>query len=476
MKIDPVKLTIEKAASLMACNELSSYDLTAACLNRIQSLNENGPALRAVLEVSHNALDEALQLDQERRENVVRSLVHGIPILLKDNISTCDNLHTSAGSLALEDNYALRDAFIVKKLREAGAVIIGKANMTEWANFISYSMPDGFSARGGIVKSYLHPFRFQVGGSSSGCAVGVSAGFALAAIGTETSGSIIKPSVHAAIVGFKPSIGLVSRSGIIPISISQDTVGPMTKSVADAAILLDIMTGKDDEDLTTVWAEQRHRRSANSLKTSLKIGFLKDFYGLVTPPHKELIEATLHKMEEKGHQVIVIEGFPAYESIYDETSPDYLGEEVLIYEFKEALEAYLQNWTRDGCFKTLREIIQYNEKKKAAAIPYGQELFYQADAVKNGSNDPVYFGARERDYRVCDLNGLGRVFAEKQVDMVICPHFYGCTIPARAGYPALTLPLGVEPELGPTALTLIGKKYDDESLLQMARVLENILK
>ncbi len=479
MKINVIELTIRKAASLMEQHAFSSYDLTKECLNRIEAMNQKGPALQGVLEVNPGALDAARRLDQERAEGAVRSLLHGIPLLLKDNIATGDDMHTSAGSFALRDSFARRDAFLVRRLREAGAVLIGKANMTEWANFISYTMPDGFSARGGRVKNYFNP-DFPVGGSSSGCAVGVAAGFALAAVGTETSGSIIKPSVHSSLTGLKPSIGLVSRSGIIPISKTQDTAGPMAKTAEDAAILLDIMAGSDDEDLVTVpadaWKRQCAAYPSDCLQGQYRIGILRQFFAQLMPSHKNLIEKALRRMEEDGHQIIEVENFAPYENIYDENASDYLGEEVLLYEFKESLESYLQNWTKEKTFLTLKELIRYNELHREQAIPYGQEVFLKAEAVTDGRCSPIYQRARVRDYRVCVTDGLEKTLQENKLDLVLFPHFYGCTVPARAGYPALTLPVGTDSQQGATALTLVGDKYDDRRLLQMASVLEKLLK
>ena len=478
MKINVVKLTIKKAASLMEQHAFSSYDLTKECLNRIEAMNQKGSELQAVLEVNPGALDAARRLDQERAEGTVRSLLHGIPLLLKDNIATGEDMHTSAGSFALRDSFASRDASLVRRLREAGAVFVGKANMTEWANFISYTMPDGFSARGGRVKNYFHP-DFPVGGSSSGCAVGVAAGFALAAVGTETSGSIVKPSVHSSLVGLKPSIGLVSRSGIIPISTTQDTAGPMAKTAEDAAILLDIMAGCDSEDLATVsadvWKRQRAAHSYDCRWEHYRIGVLRQFFAHLTPSHKSLIEKALQRMEDNGHQIIEVGNFAPYENIFDENAPDYLGEEVLIYEFKASLESYLRNWTKERAFLTLKELIQYNELYREQAIPYGQEVFYRAEAAAESGYDSIYQKARERDYRVCVTCGLEKALQENKLDLLVFPHFYGCTVPARAGWPALTLPVGMDLLQGPTALTLVGNQYDDWRLLQMASVLERLL-
>lgn len=478
MEINIIELTIRKAASQMEQHLFSAYDLTKECLNRIEAMNQNGPALHGVLEVNPNALDIARRLDQERGGGTVRSLLHGIPLLLKDNIATGDNMHTSAGSFALRDSFARRDAFLVRRLREAGAVLIGKANMTEWANFISYTMPDGYSARGGTCKNYLNP-DFPVGGSSSGCAVGVTAGFALAAIGTETSGSIVKPSVNSSLVGLKPSIGLVSRSGIIPISKTQDTAGPMAKTAEDAAILLDIIAGSDDEDLTTVpaddWKQWCAAHPSDCQQEQYKIGVLRQFFAHLSPPHKGLIEKALQRIEKSGHQIIDVENFAPYEKIYDEYNPDYLGEEVLLYEFKASLESYLRNWTKERTFLTLPELIEYNELHREQAIPYGQEIFLKAEAITEGRCSPIYQKARARDYRVCVTCGLEKTLQENGLDLLVFPHFYGCTVPARAGYPALTLPVGIDSQQGATALTLVGDKYDDCRLLQMASVFEKLL-
>ena len=326
--------TIRQMQQKMGDNEISSEELVIMYLKRISEINQT---VNAILEINPQALQIARSLDEERRSGKVRSLLHGIPVLLKDNVDTADKMHTSCGSLAMKDYFAEEDAFLVKKLREAGAVILGKTNMTEWANFMSDRMRNGWSSRGGQVNNPYGPF--DVGGSSSGAAAAVTANMAAVSIGTETSGSIINPSAQNALVGIKPTVGAISRSGIIPLSFTQDTPGPMARTVEDATITFSLMVGHDSYDPVTkgsdcfVGIDWLSLLDPNALYGK-RIGIARSIFEReISTERKAQFDAVLTQMESLGAEII--------DSIDLGTMEDDLGYDVLLYEFKAALNAYL---------------------------------------------------------------------------------------------------------------------------------------
>ncbi|MGZ4112943.1 MAG: amidase family protein, partial [Tumebacillaceae bacterium] len=336
-----VEATIEDLQEKMASGEVTSAQLVLLYFDRIARFDKNGPKLNSVLELNPDALFIAEALDLERQVKGPRGPLHGIPVLVKDNIDTGDKMHTSAGSLALANSYAAEDSFVAKQLRAAGAVILGKANMTEWANFMTVNMPNGFSSRGGQVLNPYGPGQFDVGGSSSGSGSSVAANLATVAVGSETSGSILSPAGRNSLVGIKPTVGLVSRTGIIPIAHSQDTAGPMARTVADAAILLGALTGVDERDPATLSSEGRYLSDyttcldANGLQGA-RIGIARDYYFAEELDEEQLalIEAAIEVLKQAGAEVIdsiAIENAKEIDDNYD----------VLVYEFKPALNAYL---------------------------------------------------------------------------------------------------------------------------------------
>ncbi|MCL6446205.1 MAG: CapA family protein [Alicyclobacillus sp.] len=354
--------------------EVTSADLVAGFISRIAEIDKQGPSINAVLEINPDAWQLAEALDAERRSGQVRGPLHGIPVLVKDNIDTADKLHTSAGSIALANHYAREDAFLVKRLRDAGAIILGKANMTEWANFMSDHMPNGYSSRGGQVLNPYGPGKFDVGGSSSGSAAAVAANLATAAVGTETSGSILSPASQNSLVGIKPTVGLISRSGIIPIAHSQDTAGPIARTVADAAVLLGVLTGIDPADPATrasfgrTHADYTLFLDPNGLRGA-RIGVpRKRFFGY-SPEADRLVEDALEVMRREGAVIVDPADIP---------HADELGEHewtVLLYEFKADLTAYLASLGPAAPVKTLRDVIAFNERNRERAMPYfGQDL------------------------------------------------------------------------------------------------------
>ena len=464
----------------MASGTLSAEGLTREYLTRIEALDRSGPTLRAFIETDSEALRSATELDRERREHGPRGPLHGIPIALKDNLDSGDGLTTSAGSLALEGHRAERDAFVVAKLRAAGAVILGKTNMSEWANFRSTRSASGWSSRGGQCRN-AYAFNRSPVGSSSGSGVAVAAGMAAAAIGTETDGSIVAPAAASSLVGLKPTIGLVSRNGIIPIGASQDTAGPMTRTVEDAAILLSIIAGADAQDAAThesVALDYRALLQEHTL-AGARIGIARAYFGRhegVDP----IIEAALDRMRELG--AVLVEGItldlPASLREVERT--------VLLCEFKEGLNAYLASHP-SAPVRNLEELIAFNERHADRVMPYfQQELLVRAQATA-GLADPAYAEARALCLRVAREEGIDRTLDEHRLDAIVAPsntpawvidpivgdrNLGGCSQPAAiAGYPHLTLPAGYLHGL-PIGLSLFGGPFQEARLLGYGHAFE----
>jgi amidase len=342
-------LTIKKIQKMFEKNEISSVDLTEFYLHRIAKYNDK---LNAVIEVNPDALNIAVKMDLERKKGKIRSPLHGVPFLIKANIDTGDKMRTSAGSLALKDNYVEKDAHIIKLLRKAGAILLGKANLSEFANFISYNLPNGFSRIGGQTKN---PYGdFDTGGSSSGSGVAVAADFCAFAIGTETSGSVLSPASSNSCVGLKPTTGSVSRTGIIPISHSQDTAGPITRTVEDAYLVFKEMVGYDKKDVKTIIAKEYNleREKETSFKNK-KFGYYKNIIEYLNESQNEVWQKTIKMLEENGAEIVPFE----YEKI-DKIS----NINTLIYEFKHGINNYLKD--KKLKVKTLTDIIKFNQKIK----------------------------------------------------------------------------------------------------------------
>ncbi|HSL93368.1 MAG TPA: amidase family protein, partial [Bacillota bacterium] len=358
----------------MQRGELTSEQLTAHCLSRIAEHNKRGAEINAVLEVNPDAMQIANAMDAIRRVAGSRGRLHGIPVLLKDNINTGDKMHTSAGSLALANNLAAQDSFVVTQLRRAGAVILGKANMTEWANFMADDMRNGYSSRGGQVKN---PYGdFDVGGSSSGSAAGVTAGFAPLAVGTETSGSILSPAHYCSVVGIKPTLGLISRSGIIPIAHSQDTAGPIARTVMDAAAMLRAMVGVDDADPVT-WT-RRGREVEDYLAglslhalSGARLGIVREYFASLDAGRAAVYDSTIDALTRLGAVIVEVDDYAPQVD-----KGDY---RVLLYEFKPNLNAYLAKTGPDVPVHSLADVIDFNSKNPEACLRYGQSVLLAAE-------------------------------------------------------------------------------------------------
>ncbi|MFN8549228.1 MAG: amidase [Candidatus Eisenbacteria bacterium] len=465
--------------------EQSSESITRAYLERIEALDRQGPMLRSMLEVNPDALAAAAAADRARAAARLRSPLHGIPIVIKGNIDTADRMATSAGSLALAHGSAPRDAFLVTKLREAGAILLGKTNLSEWANFRSTRSSSGWSGVGGQCGN---PFAIDRSpcGSSSGTGAAVSGNLSPIGVGTETDGSIVCPSAMCGIVGLKPTVGLVSRSGIIPISHSQDTAGPMARTVTDVALLLGAMTGVDPRDsATTAGADHAgidytrflDARGLQGARLGVPRKRLFGYHDLTD----KLIEEAITLLKREGAEVIELPELP-HLGEYDES--EYT---VLLYEFKADLNAYLA--ARGGTVEqhSLAELIAWNERNRATSMPYfGQEIFVAAEE-KGPLTEQAYLDALALDQRLSRAEGIDAVMAEHRLDALIAPtgspawpidlvngdHFTGASSSpaAVAGYPNITVPAGYVFGL-PIGLSFFGRAWSEPTLLRLAFAFE----
>lgn len=472
------ELNLQELADLLNQRRISSRELCSEYLSRIASLNHRGPVLNAVIETEPETERIALALDEERKQGIVRSVLHGIPVLLKDNIETAGTMLTSAGSLALAGAPSFRESFIAGKLRAAGAVILGKANLSEWANFRSTHSSSGWSSRGGQCCNPYDLTRSPCG-SSSGSAVAVASGMVPAAVGTETDGSIICPSAMNSLTGIKPTIGLVSRSGIVPIAPSQDTAGPMAKSAADAGILLEILAGYDKNDPGTADAPaDSGRKPADSL-SGLRIGIVRNCCGFDARVD-EIFEQHIKLFEKAGAEIV------------DECTMPNSGEwdeaelTVLLYEFKDSLNRYLNS--RTGIeIASLAQLINYNETHAETMMPcFGQELLIKAQE-KGPLSDTAYHEAKKLCRELTVETGLIPLFEDKSLAMLASPsngpawkidqvngdRYTGgsSSIAAVSGYPSLTFPAGYISGL-PIGTTLMGKPFSEQLLVETASHME----
>ncbi len=472
--------TITELQSDMQRGALSSEDLVHWYLDRIEALDASGPSLNSIIEVNPDALATARALDVERLQSGVRGPLHGIPVVLKANINTADQMVTSAGSAALKNNIASSDAFVVKQLRDAGAVILAKSNLSEWANFRSTQSSSGWSSIGGQT---LNPYdtRRSPCGSSSGSAVAVAANLSTVAIGTETDGSVVCPSGINGIVGIKPTLGLISRSGIIPIAHSQDTAGPMARSVHDAAILLSAMTGVDAADEVSKQQPARLNYASGLRADALhgkRIGVLRNYYGADgNAAVSEIYAASIDALREAGAVIVDDIKIPTDGM----SSAEY---EVLLYEFKHDLNAYLA--ASPAAIKNLSELIAFNDDNAATVMPiFGQEILLASDA-KGSLQDDAYKHALATS-RSTARQGLDSAFEEHALDALVAPtngpawmidpvngDSFGVgssSLAAISGYPSITVPAGFASGL-PIGLTLMGKPWNEKQLIALAYAFE----
>lgn len=457
-------------------------------ISRIKKIDKDGPSINSVIELNPDALEIADALDKEFKEKGSRGPLHGIPVLIKDNIDTADKMQTTAGSLALVGSKPRKDSFLVKQLRDAGVLILGKTNLSEWANIRSTHSTSGWSGRGGLTKN---PYALDrnTSGSSSGSGAAVSANLCAVAIGTETDGSVVSPSSITGVVGIKPTVGLVSRAGIIPISHSQDTAGPMARTVHDAAILLGAIAGVDSEDPATVDSKRKSYTDytqflLNDGLKGVRIGVLRKYFGF-HPVVDKIIGDALVILKNNGAALV--------DPIEINTMGKFDGTEmtVLLYELKADMKAYLNHRGADSPVHNLKDLIDFNNNHASEEMPYfNQELFLQAES-KGSLTDKEYLDALENNHKLTRDEGIDAVMDKYNLDAIVCPtdspawmtdlvdgdHFLGgsSSLAAVAGYPHITVPAGFVFGL-PIGISFFGRAWSEPVLLKIAYGFEQAAK
>jgi amidase len=456
-------LTIPELQSRFASGALTSAGLTEQYLRRIRNLN---PLLHAVIETNPDAMEIAQRMDTERRTGKIRGPLHGIPIMVKDNLATADKMQTTAGSLALVDSIVPADSVVVQRLRDAGAIILGKANLSEWANFRGFAPFNGWSARGGFTRC-PYWLQFDPCGSSSGSAVSAAVGFCASAIGTETDGSIVCPSGNNLCVGLKPSIGLVSQDGIIPIAHSQDTAGPITRSVTDAAILLSViqtpMVGVPND-----YTKFLKRGALNGARIGIDRRYFTPSYG----GEQELINVVLPAIEvmrSLGATVILADSGDSH--VYSDAEFT-----VLLFEFKVQIAEYLASLSNTD-IRTLADLIQFDIDHCPEEMKYfGQEIFELSEATSGDLNDPEYLEARALCLQLSRDEGIDAALARDDLDALIAPSYSFASSPAAvAGYPNISIPVGLTKKGKPVGIWMYGGYLQEGLLLSYAYDLEQEL-
>ncbi len=506
--LDVAKATIGELQNAFAGGGLTAAQMVRAYLARIEAYDRGVPGLAAVREVNPNARDIAARIDARRRSGGEHRPLDGIPILLKDNIATCDAQHTTAGAVALARARAARDATLVRQLRQAGAVILGKANLTEFANMLAIDMPAGYSSLGGQVKNPYAPALdgrgmplVSPGGSSAGSAVAVAAGLAAAAIGTETSGSLLSPASQNGLVTVKPTVGLVSRAGILPIAHSQDTAGPLTRNVRDAALLLNVLAAPDARDPAT-----RHQRRPADYTGALdrdglegaRIGVPSDpadpandlYYDRLPAAAAAVMRAAIAAIEAMGATIVRaniataswVGDYGSEMAILNRNpqSPG-LGQQVrrsivLIYELKHDLDLYLRDWASETAIKSLADIVAFNAAHADRALRFGQDVFLAAAATRGDLGEPEYRTARRLDLLAAQGLGLDAHMDRYDLDALLFPAAAGAAIAAKAGYPSVQVPAGFvgggDTPPYPFGITFTGRAWSEAILLSFAYAFE----
>ncbi len=485
LRVPPFDLeeaTIAQLQAEMGAGKHTARSLAEAYLGRIEAIDG---ALKSVIEVNPDALAAAAELDAERRSKGARGPLHGIPVLIKDNIATADRMATTAGSLALVGAKAPRDSSVAERLRAAGAVIIGKTNLSEWANFRSSKSSSGWSGRGGQCRNPYALDRSPCG-SSSGTGAAVAANLAAVGVGTETDGSIVCPSAANSVVGIKPTVGLVSRAGIVPISHTQDTAGPMARTVADAAALLGALAGVDAADAATAAGRGKAQADYTSFLDAkglrgARIGVARAKFFGYSPETDELVEDAIRAMKGMGAVIVDPADIP-HAGEFDEAEF-----EVLLYEFKADLNAYLAEWAPGAPIRTLAEAIDFNEKNRAREMPFFRQDIMEKAQGKGPLSEEAYRKALKKCRKLSRAKGLDAVMAEHRLDAVVAPtgappwmidlvdgdHFLGAssTAAAVAGYPSVTVPAGYVFGL-PVGITFIGSAWSEGTLIRLAYAFE----
>lgn len=474
--------TVAQLRAALDAGTLSARALTAHYLARIEAIDRRGPALRSVIEPNPEAGAIAQALDEEARAGRRRGPLHGIPVLVKDNIASADAMGTTAGSLALAGAKPPRDAFVVARLRAAGAVLLGKTNLSEWANIRSTRSTSGWSSRGGLTRN---PYALDrnTSGSSSGSAAACAANLCALAVGTETDGSIVSPASINGLVGIKPTVGLVSRDGIVPISRSQDTAGPMTRSVADAAALLTALAGVDAADAATAAAQGHMHDYTRFLDAGglagARLGVARNFFGR-NDDVRAVAEVALRSLAAQGATLLDVE-------VPNTDKYEASELEVLLTELKAGLSEYLARFAPGAEVRTLDDVIRYNERHRERVMPFfGQERFVAAQA-KGALDDPAYLAALANGHRYAREEGIDQVLHEHRLDALVAPtggpawltdlvngdHYTGSfSSPAAvAGYPHVTVPMGFVHGL-PVGLSFVGTAWSEPTLVRLAYAYE----
>lgn len=483
----PPEPTVRLLQNLMTAGDLTAVGLVEHYLGRIASLDTR---LHSVIEVNPDAVETAAALDDERRTSGARGPLHGIPVLLKDNLDTAGPMETTAGSLALLGSKPAGDAFVTGRLRAAGAVILGKANLSEWANFRSTHSSSGWSARGGQCRNPYALDRTPCG-SSSGSGAAVAADLAPVAVGTETDGSIVCPSAMCSVVGIKPTVGLTSRTGVVPVSHTQDTIGPMARTVADAAALLGGMVGVDERDPATAASAGRfHADYTQFLEArglhGIRLGVPREVYFGAGAAPDAAVEQTLNVLRDLGAEIVDPANIPTAREMRESDAELT----VLLYEFKAGLNAYLK--TRpDPSMQTLADVIRFNDEHAAEELKYfGQEYFVMAEE-KGPLTDPAYLEARDTCRRLSRERGIDAVMSEYHLDALVMPTqglpwcidlvtgdkpdgVDSSSPAAMAGYPSITIPAGYDGDL-PLGVSFTGRAFSEPLLIRVASALEGAM-
>jgi amidase len=482
------ELTIADLQDGIKAGRFTARSLTEQYLARIDAIDKQGPALNSVIEVNPDALTLADALDRERKDKGPRGPLHGIPVLIKDNIDTADKMATTAGSLALVGAKPSKDAFLVKRLRAAGAVLLGKTNLSEWANFRCSYSTSGWSGRGGLTKNSYALDR-NTSGSSSGSGAAVAASLCAVAVGTETDGSIVSPSSVNGIVGIKPTVGLISRAGVIPISHTQDTAGPMARTVRDAAILLGGLVGMDADDKATAESEGKSLPDYTKVLDAkglagARIGVARNHFGFHEAVDAVINEA-LDVLKRQGATLVDPAEIPNMDKVGDAENT------VLLYEFKADLNAYLAGLGAKAPVRSLEELIAFNERNKKKEMPYfGQNTFVKAQA-KGPLTEKEYLEALAKCRLLTRTEGIDAVMSKHKLDAFVAPtegpawvtdlvdgdHSLGTssTTAAVAGYPSVTVPAGFVFGL-PVGISFFGRAWSEPTLLKLAYAFEQATK
>ena len=474
--------TIGELWQMLESGEVTSEELVWAYGERIASLDQAGPKLNAMQEINPDAMALARLRDAQRKAGICLGPLHGIPLVLKDCIDTADRMHTTCGAVMMKNHYATEDAFLVERLRKAGAILLGKAHLSEWYGFCSSKAPSGYSGMaGGTMKNPYGVDRLKPGGSSGGCAVAVSAGYVPAAIGTETSGSIIEPAYFCSVVGWKPTVGLISRRGILPVVNCQDTPGTLTRSVADAARLANVLVEKDEQDEGHWVAEAAEGTDfLAGLETASLNGkrlavARRGYWDTLTDGEKEKMEQALCLLRQGGAEVL-------------DDIPDFLPGLILAGESQEApvtgtvmeqgflvrLNDYLGHLGDDVPAHSLEALLKWNAAHPET-IPYGQDYLEKIASCKHPLLEKTFWEARKRDLDVCDRRGIGAAFQKYHLDAIVFPGVAGQGIAPRAGNPILTLPAGLDDTGKPVGLNLVGQKGQDHALFLLGAACERVL-